>query len=79
MMYSGLCVIPFADDIQYLIKAGWTPAVCIAGLPRPLAAAFFQKASLRVQPAQSLQTECHAVLVSGSQSDGRDPFLFLPH
>jgi hypothetical protein len=24
-------VIPFADDIQYFIKAGWKPAVRIAG------------------------------------------------
>ena len=27
-----LFVIPFADDIQYLIKAGWKPAVRIAGI-----------------------------------------------
>jgi hypothetical protein len=26
-----LFVIPFADDLQYLIKAGWKPAVRIAG------------------------------------------------
>jgi hypothetical protein len=26
-----LFVIPFADDIQYLIKAGWKPAVRIVG------------------------------------------------
>jgi len=28
---NALQIIPFADDIQYFIKAGWKPAVRIAG------------------------------------------------
>jgi hypothetical protein len=31
-----LFVIPFADDIQYLIKAGWKPAVRIVGFQSAL-------------------------------------------
>jgi hypothetical protein len=38
-----------------LYKAGKMPAIRTAGLPLPLVAAFFQKASLRVQPAKYQQ------------------------